>query len=311
MELSLISLEQVAIMFVMIMLGFILVKTKLVNPDSKKSLSNILVYIVVPCMIVNSFIATYDDSILENLLWSFLVSFILLVLGIILSFIICIKYKTNDKPILLFALMFSNASYMGIPLIQALFGDIGVIYASGFLTLFNILLWIVGYMVVSKTFNIKSTLISILKTPIIYSLIIGLLIFIFQIPIPNIIKTPLNLLGNMNTPLSMIVTGMIIGSSNVLTVMKNKYVWLTVAFRLLLIPLICLGVTYLLSLLPISKEVLKIAFILMATPSAAITSIFAIKFNYNEDIAAGVVIISTILSIITLPLFTLAIDSLI
>ena len=298
-------------MFVMIMLGFILVKTKLVNPDSKKSLSNILVYVVVPCMIVNSFIATYDDSILENLLWSFLVSFILLVLGIVVSFVICIKYKTSDKPILLFALMFSNASYMGIPLIQALFGDIGVIYASGFLTLFNILLWTVGYMVVSKTFNIKSTLISILKTPIIYSLIIGLLIFIFQIPVPNIIKTPLNLLGNMNTPLSMLVTGMIIGSSNVLTVVKNKYVWLNVAFRLLLIPLICLGVTYLLSFLPISKEVLKIAFILMATPSAAITSIFAIKFNYNEDVAAGVVIITTILSIITLPLFTLAIDSLI
>ncbi len=298
-------------MFVMIMLGFILVKTKLVNPDSKKSLSNILVYVVVPCMIVNSFIATYDDSILENLLWSFLVSFILLVLGIVVSFVICIKYKTSDKPILLFALMFSNASYMGIPLIQALFGDIGVIYASGFLTLFNILLWTVGYMVVSKTFNIKSTLISILKTPIIYSLIIGLLIFIFQIPVPSIIKTPLNLLGNMNTPLSMLVTGMIIGSSNVLTVVKNKYVWLNVAFRLLLIPLICLGVTYLLSFLPISKEVLKIAFILMATPSAAITSIFAIKFNYNEDVAAGVVIITTILSIITLPLFTLAIDSLI
>jgi malate permease and related proteins len=311
MNLSLISLEQVAIMFIMIMLGYILVKTKLVNPDSKKSLSNILVYVVVPCMIINSFIATYDDSILENLLWSFLVSFILLVLGIVISFIICIKYKTSDKPILLFALMFSNASYMGIPLIQALFGDIGVIYASGFLTLFNVLLWTVGYMVVSKTFNIKSTLISILKTPIIYSLIIGLLIFIFQIPIPNIIKTPLSLLGNMNTPLSMLVTGMIIGSSNIFNVMKNKYVWLNVGFRLLLIPLVCLGVTYLLSFFPISKDVLKIAFILMATPSAAITSIFAIKFNYNEDVAAGVVIISTILSIITLPLFTLAIDSLI
>ena len=311
MELALISLEQVAIMFVMIVLGFILVKTKLVSKDSKKSLSNILVYVVVPAMIINSFVVSYDETILDNLLWSFLVSFILLFLGIGLTFLITIKYKTSDKPILMFALMFSNASYMGIPLIQALFGDIGVIYASGFLTLFNILLWTIGYMVVSKTFNIKSTLISILKTPIIYSLIIGLLIFIFQIPIPNIIKTPLSLLGNMNTPLSMIVTGMIIGSSNVVSVLKNKYVWINVVLRLLFIPIVCLGVTYLLSLLPISKDVLKIAFILMATPSAAITSIFAIKFNYNEDVSAGVVIISTILSIITLPIFTLVIDTII
>lgn len=309
MNLSLISLEQVAIMFMMIILGYILVKTKLADPDSRKSLSNILVYIVVPCMIVNSFIATYDETILENLLWSFLVSIILLVVGIVVSFIIAIKYKTTDKPILTFALMFSNASYMGIPLIEALFGEIGVIYASSFLTLFNILLWTVGYMVVSKTLNFKTTLVSILKTPIIYSLVIGLLIFIFQIPIPDIIKTPIKLLGNMNTPLSMIVTGMIIGSSNVISVLKNKYVWLNVSFRLLLIPAICLGITYLLSFAPIDHDVLKIAFILMATPSAAITSIFAIKFNYNEDVAAGVVIISTIFSILTLPLFTLLIDT--
>ncbi len=309
MELSLISLEQVAIMFIMIALGFLLVKTKLVDPSSKKSLSNILVYLVVPCMIINSFMSTYDETILNNLLWSFLVSFILLVVGIVVSIVLTIKYKTTDKPMLTFALMFSNAAYMGVPLIQALFGDSGVIYSSAFLTVFNILLWTVGYMTVSKSFNLKSTLLSILKTPIIYSIIIGLLIFIFQIPIPNVISSPIKLIGNMNTPLSMVVTGMIIGSSNILNVLKNKYVWINVCFRLILIPAICLGVTYALSFAGIDPTVLKICFTLMATPTVTITTIFAIKFNYNEDIGAGVVIISTILSIITLPLFTLLINT--
>ena len=309
MELSLISLQQVAIMFIMIVLGFLLVKIKLVDPGSKKSLSNILVYLVVPCMIINSFCISYDETILQNLLWTFLVAFILLVVGIVVSYLLTIKYKTNDKPMLTFGLMFSNAAYMGFPLIQALFKETGTIYCAAFLTVFNILLWTIGYMTVSKTFNLKSTLISILKTPIIYSIIIGLLLFVLKVELPTVIKTPIQLIGNMNTPLSMIVTGMIIGSSNILNVLKNKYVWINVGFRLILIPFICLGVTYLLSLAPIDHEVLKICFTLMATPTVTITTIFAIKFGYNEDIGAGIVIISTVLSIITLPLFTLLVNT--
>ncbi len=308
MELAKISLQQVFIMFIMIILGFVLVKAKIIEISSKKSLSNLLVYLVVPFMIVSSYIKEYDKEIMTNILWCFLASFIVLIVGIIVVFIITLIWKTDEKPILRFGMMFSNAAYMGFPLIKAMFDDNGLIYASCFVSIFNILLWTIGYMVVSRSFNPKVALKSILKTPVIYSLIIGIIIFFFQIPIPNVIKQPLSLIGDMNTPISMIITGMIIASSSILGVLKNKYLWFTTTIRLLIIPFITLLIVYLLSLAGVDSEVLKIVFILEACPCAAITSIFAIKFSYNEDLACGAVVVTTLLSIITLPLFTLLIE---
>ncbi len=309
MELARISFTQVLTMFIMIMLGFMMVKLKLIDISAKKSFSNLLVYLVVPFMIVNSYITTYDSTILTNMLWAFLISFIALLIAIIVVFLVTIIWKIDDKPILQFGMMFSNAAYMGFPLISAMFGSTGLIYASCFVSVFNILLWTIGYMVVSRSFNVKLALKSILKTPVIYSLIIGLLIFFFQIPIPEVIKTPLSTIGSMNTPISMIITGMIIASSNVFGVLKNKYLLFTTILRLIIIPLITLPILYLLSFAGVDKDVLKIVFILASCPCAAITSVFAIKFNYNEDLASTTVVVTTILSIITLPLFTLLISS--
>lgn len=310
MDLAFISLEQVFIMFIMIIFGFILVKLKLLDISSKKSLSNILVYLVVPMMIINSYITTYDNNILNNLLLCFLISFIVLIIGIILIFIFTIKWKISDKRVLMFGMMFSNAAYMGFPLIEAMFGSVGLIYASGFVSVFNILLWTIGYMNVSGTFNLGVALKSILKTPVLYALAIGLIIFFLQIPIPSIIKTPLSMIGSMNTPLSMIITGMIIASCNIKEVIKNIYLWLSVVIRIIIVPLIMVGVLFLIKLIfvNIDLDLLKIVFILEACPCAAITSIFAIKFNYNSDLAAGIVVVSTVLSIITLPLFTMLIS---
>lgn len=153
MDLALISLKQVGIMFIMILLGFILVKLKLIDLSAKKSFSNLLVYLVVPCMIINSYNTTYDSSILINILWSFLASILLLFIGLIITFIITHFWEIDDKNILRFALIFSNAAYMVFPLIEAMFGKEGLIYASSFVSMFNILLWTIGYMIVSRSFN--------------------------------------------------------------------------------------------------------------------------------------------------------------
>ena len=187
MDLALISLKQVGIMFIMILLGFILVKLKLIDLSAKKSFSNLLVYLVVPCMIINSYNTTYDSSILINILWSFLASILLLFIGLIITFIITHFWEIDDKNILRFALIFSNAAYMGFPLIEAMFGKEGLIYASSFVSMFNILLWTIGYMIVSRSFNIKLAMKSIAKTPVLYALIFGLFILFFQIKIPSLI----------------------------------------------------------------------------------------------------------------------------
>lgn len=308
MDLAFISFKQVIIMLIMIILGFILVKLKLIDTESKKSLSNILVYLVVPLMIINSYNVTYDKTILTNLLLCFLFSFITLIISIIISDIVSIFIKSNDKPILKFAMMFSNAAYMGFPLIEAMFNKEGLIYASAYVSVFNILLWSVGYKNVNKSGSLKQTFISIMKTPVIYALIIGLIIFFFQIPIPDIISTPLSMIGSMNTPLSMIIIGMIIATCNIKNVLKNMYLWIVTITRLIIIPLITLLIIYLLSKTNVDPNILKICFILSCCPCAAITSVFAVKYNYDNDLSSAVIVITTILSIITLPLLTLFIN---
>lgn len=308
MELAKISLLQVIILFIIIFFGFLLAKLKLISMSAKGSLSNLLVYLVVPAMIINSYITEYDSNIMKNLLYCFLFSFIVLGIGLIVVMIITKFWHTEEKPILRFAMIFSNAAYMGLPLIEAMYGGEGLIYASAFVSVFNILLWTFGYACVSKTFRLKEVVRSILKTPVIYALAVGILIFFLQIPVPTVIAKPLELIGSMNTPLSMIITGMVIASCNFKAVLKNIYLWLCVGIRLIVVPLLCLGVLYLIKIWGNADSVvLQIVFILEACPCAAITSIFAIKFKYNEDLAVCSVVFSTLLSIISLPLFTLLI----
>ena len=311
MELAKISLIQVITLFVMIFLGFLLTKIKLIKIDSKGSITNILVYLVVPCMIINSYITTtFDESIINNLLWCFLFSFIAMVICSIVIMIITHFYKDKDKNIMSFAMIFSNAAYMGFPLIEALFSSESLIYASSFLTVFNIYLWTFGYALVSRSFNIKKVAVSILKTPVIYALIIGLVLFFLKVEVPSSIQKPIELIGNMNTPLSMFLIGMLVTQLHLKNVIKNIYLWISIFIKLLICPLITLGILFLFkSFLNLDTLMLQVIFILMSCPCVSITSVFAIKFNYDEDKAVSLVVLSTLISLISLPLLTLLISS--
>lgn len=313
MELAQISLIQVLTLFVMIGLGFTLTKLNLIKMEAKSSLTNILVYLVVPCMIINSYITTtFDSNIVTNLLWCFLFSFIGLAICAIFILIVTHFWKTEQKRILSFAMIFSNAAYMGFPLIEALFDSTSLIYASSFLTIFNICLWTFGYGLVSGSFNPKKVCISILKTPVIYALIIGLILFFCKVEVPSYIQKPLATIGNMNTPLSMFLIGMVMTQLHIKQVFKNVYMWLTVFIKLIICPFIVLGFLYLFKYtLNVDPLMLKVIFILTACPCVSITSVFAIQFNYDEEVATSCVVISTILSMITLPLFTLLISNII
>lgn len=311
MELAQISLIQVITLFVMIFLGFLLTKLGLIKLEAKGSITNILVYLVVPCMIINSYITTsFDESVITNLMWCFLLSFIAIVVCTIIIMLVTHFWKTEQRNILRFAMIFSNAAYMGFPLIEALFSSTSLIYASSFLTIFNIYLWTFGYALVSKSFNPKKIVTSILKTPVIYALIIGLILFFTKVNVPTQIQSPLALIGNMNTPLSMFLIGMVMSQLHFKTVFKNVYMWLTIFIKLIICPFVSLAILYLFKIsVDVDTLMLQVIFILMACPCVSITSVFAIQFNYDEDLAVSSVVVSTLLSMISLPLFTLLISA--
>ena len=298
MELARITAEQVAILFILICAGYLVAKMGVIEAGAKKAFSNLLVYLIIPAMILNSYMTGFNLDILNNLLKEFVYSTILLVVGIVVTLVAFSRNKEANVPIIKFTCSFSNAAYMGFPLIQALYGSEGLLYASAFVTMYNILLWTVGYAIVSRKASLKEIAHSIITTPVIMSVVVGLVIFLCRIPIPHIVKQPISYIGSMNTSLSMIVTGILIASSNMGKIIRNKNIPKILLVRMLIIPALCLGIFKLMGL---SGTVANIAIMLESCPCAAITSVFAVQFGYDEDLAAGAVVISTLISIVTLP----------
>ena len=298
MDLALITFKQVFILFMLIFAGFVAVKAKVVRLEDRKIFSNLLLYIVTPMMVIHSYMIDFDPDILNNILLSFGLSALLMILGIIISFIVTARMKNDNTPIIRFACMYSNAAYMGFPLIEALFGAEGMIYASAFVTVFNLLLWTVGYGMVSHKVSPKEIVKSVFTNPVLYAVVIGLVIYLGRIPVPDILEKPVDSIGSMNTPLAMIVTGMIIAGSKIKSILCNKNIWFIIAVRMFLVPVMCL---LLFSLIGVSGMAAQVVLLLEACPTAAVTSVFAVQFNYEEDLAAGAVVLTTFLSIIILP----------
>lgn len=302
MELALITAQQVIILFLLIGCGFVAVKTGVLKQEGKQTLSNLLLYLVVPAMIVHSYMMEFSEEILHNLLAAFGMSVLAILIGTAITLLLTARRKDRRAPIFRFACVFSNAAYMGFPLISALFGAEGLLYASAYVTVFNILLWTMGYGMVSGSSNPKEVARSLLHTPVLYAMVVGLVVYLLQIPVPNLIAQPINLLSGMNTPLSMLITGMLIAAGDLKSIVCDRHIWKLAALRMVLIPAVCVAVFALLGFHGMSAQVVLL---LECCPAAAITSVFAVQFGHEERFAAGSVVLTTLLSIVTLPLCAL------
>ena len=309
MQLAVITIRQVVILFFMIAAGFACAKFGVVKKEAKQAFSDLLVGVVVPCMVINSYLTPFDPQTLNNLFLAYGLSILLLVVGGAVTFFCTARTTPEHRPILRFACIYSNAAYMGFPLISVLFGSEGLLYASVFVTIFNILLWTQGVLMLQGTrLNLRQTIRTILTTPVLLAVAAGLVLYLTQIPVPELIRSPLEMIGNMNTPLSMFITGMMIAESDLKGLLSRKDLMPAVLIRLVLIPAACFVLYRLLGLRGMAAQVVLL---LEACPCAAITSVFAIRFGGDEELAAGTVVASTLLSIITLPLCALLLDTLI
>ena len=302
MELAVITAKQVAELLLMILAGAVCCKAGVFKPKEKSVLSNLLLYLVVPAMVLDSYMVEFDPATFHNLMLSFGLGAVVLLVGLGVAFAATARVNKDVRPILWFACAFSNAGYMGFPLIRALFGAEGLLYASGFVTVFNILIWTIGYVVVSGKVDPKETVRAVVTCPCIIAVAVGLVIYLARIPVPELLTGPIGAIGDMNTPLSMIITGATIASSDLKKLLKNKNLFLVWALRMLAIPAVELVIF---GLLGLHGMVPTIVLLLEACPCAAITTMFAIQYHHDEELAAGAVVFSTLSSILTLPLYAL------
>lgn len=249
-------------------------------------------------MIINSFNFTFQGEMKGNILVAFIYSIAFFIVGIITSYIFLIIIKGEKKKILHFANIFSNCGFIGFPIINSLFGAEGMVYASIFNMIFNIFLWTYGVMIFSNKVS-KDSIKKVLLNPAIIAVYIGVIMMIFNIKLPSFILESTKLVGNMTPPISMIIVGVMLADVKLKDVFKEPTIYYGSIIKLIIIPL---NLYFIKLLLKENSTIINTIILIQAMPAAAMTTIFSLDFNKEKEYSAIVVFISTLLSIITIPI---------
>ena len=298
---SVIVAKQVAIMFLLMGVGFVLAKFDKINDTGAKFFTNILLMAVTPAVLINAYQRPFEVRLAKELVMGVILTIIIHIASIVLCMFVFRKEQTNRYRVARFGAVYSNCGFMAIPLLSASLGPDGVFYGSSYLASFTIIYWTMG--VYTLTENKKDlSLKSIFINPGIIGSLIAVSLFVFGIKLPPLVSDCVDNLAAMNTPLSMIVLGTYLAKIRLSETFKNKLLYMAIGMRLLVIPLI----TWLiLMVFPINDIAGKAILIAAACPAAAVTSLFASNYGLDAIFGSEIVSVSTLLSIVSIPLIAL------
>lgn len=293
-------------MFILLGAGFLLYKLKFLDDDSTRRLSDIVITIINPIIIFNAYQTDFRPELAKNLLLAMILAFSCQTV-LVLAAKLVVRKNHADFQVERFAAGYSNCAFMGIPLVDAAFGAEGVFYLTSFITAFNVFMWTHGVILMSGEKLSPKQLLKILLSPAMISIALGLIFFMTGIRLPEIIQQPLDYLGSMNTPLAMLVSGATIAKAGLLSGIKNPRIYFLQAFKLLIVPLLLAAAIVPLELIGASPLVVSTVLIAAAAPTASSTIMFSYKFGKNEKYASNHFAISTVLSVVTIPIVMTAV----
>ena len=295
--------SKVMVMLIMIVVGYLVTKRGMLTERGASEITSLLIQIVTPCLIVNSFLISEDSLTAQELLLSVGTSALAIALSIGLSLLSrCFfrKEPVERKKVLRFAVDFSNAGFMGLPLVEGIVGSKGVMYGSFFIVVFNIFCWTYGFRMMSG--GQKMSWKVLLFNPGIIGLVFALPIYFLDLHLPPVISEPVGFFAGLNTPLAMLIIGSYVAKVDINSFVSDKAVYKMAALRLLAAPGLFL---LLLLLIRPDPELLVTSVIQAACPVAANTVLFAVQYTCDSPLASKTVAVSTVLSILTIPLFTI------
>jgi predicted permease len=292
-------IQQVIILFILILIGFVLKKTGLLNDVLNRGLTDLLLTICVPFTIFTSFLhIQISPAVLMNMAIALFCAFFVQCFAAVLGKLLYIKYPAKTGKILLLSAVFSNCGFMGLPVLLGIYGKEGVFYGSIYIVVYNLLIWTMGIKVIRGKMNSGSAR-ELILNPAIIAVISGFIFFFFSIKLPAPVFTALDLTGGMTTPVSMFVIGSMLAEINFIQLIKGWTVYLGCAVRLLAVPLLVFPIFMIMGL---PEGIFKIILTSAAMPVGAMVAIFADKYDGDTRLASRLVVISTALSIFTLPL---------
>ena len=289
-----ILLRQIAIMALLAAVGVYLSRKGFLSPQGTKDLGAILLRVIIPCVIVKSYITEFSRERLLELALSAGLALLGFILALVISYLVFGKRRRLEN----FAASFCNAGFIGIPLAQAIIGEEGVFYIAASVALLNLFQWTYGVYIMADRKDAISAK-TIAKNPVVIAIVIGVVLFVSQIPVPGIVTSTLGYIAGMNTPIAMILMGTYLAKLP-LKKLLDKRAYGCVLFRLVIIPAVILLVFW---VLPVSNaDIALAAFLAAATPVGANICVFAQQYDCDYEFSVVTVCLSTLLSVITVPL---------
>lgn len=305
MSIAITAFNQITIMFILILIGILSYKIKLIDQEGNKRLSDIVLMLVNPLVIFLSYQREFDKTLLSGLLISLVLGVATHLVAILLGYV-ALKKKGHEADIALerFGIVYSNCGFIGIPLVNGVIGSEGVFYLTAYLTIFNLAVWTHGMLTVSGKSD-RKTLLKALLSPSIIATFIGFLFFLFRIMLPNLVYEAFSYIGNMNTPLPMLVAGITIAQTDMKKILTKFRIYYITILKLLVIPF---GMFFIFNLFPIPDIVLLTSILAVSCPTAVTVSLFAIRYDKNYQYASEIFAVTTICSIVTIPLVMLVVN---
>lgn len=297
---SILLAKKITEFFVFIILGYLVVKCKILKAEDSAVVTKLCIYLMTPAIIINAFQIDATGNVVKGLILAFF--------NAVLIHVICIAIAklygalTNATEVERASIIYSNGGNLIVPIVGAVLGDEWVVYSAAFVAVFNVFVWTHGRCMFTKEDSIPWK--KILLNVNILSIGVGLLMLLFNFRFTGIASSAIDSLADMVGPVSMIIVGMTLGGMKTSAIFSNNRIWGVIFMRLIVCPIIVLVV---MSLLPFDSWVLSgstvmlISFFAASAPCAATINQFAILYSKDAQYASSINILSTLLCILTMP----------
>lgn len=287
-------------MFLLVAIGFFIRKRGIVNTEGRMNMIDLCLNLTLPFNVLYSFMREWDWNLFKACGIILLLSVGFNAISVFFSTILYKKKEEQQQKPLKYGTIISNSGFLGNPMVEGIYGSDGLLYAALFMLPVRIVMWTVGIAVFLKGKNDKLWK-NVLTHPCIAAIYVGVIIMVCGIQFPAFVEKTITGISNCNTPLSMMLVGMMLAEVKPKGLIDKTMVFYT-AVRLLIIPAVVFGIT---ALLPIDSMLRGITVIMAGMPAPITTALLSAKYGGDEKYATGMIFLSTIGSLITLPLWCL------
>lgn len=297
--LSLFSLQ--GTLFAMMLIGALLKKRGIIDRSGERCLTDLCVNIIIPCNIFRSCLIRFDMEIFRVCARLLLSAVLLQILCLVLNKVLFNQYPRQRKKVLQYCTIVPMSGFLGNPIAEGIYDELGVLYTSIFLIPMRIVMWSAGtaYFTSDETANRKKVLKNAATHPCLVAVYLGVFCMVTQIPLPAMVTETVRYIGNCNSALTMFIVGTILADVRPAAMLDRDAVRFSV-FRLILLPAAALGVG---TILGLERAALGVSVLMTGMPAGATAAIFAARYHSDAAFATQCVVVTTLVSMLTLPVW--------